>query len=213
MKYVNQHMRQFVEREGQNSDDLKLHLRRDIQPEAVYKMLAKDEHELTAVERQRLKKEQRHIEEFELMKKAAAAAKMNSSINKQLVQQQFYGKSALGSQKFGNDTMAGTKPFLGTVNRMDDDMGTMGSEDFDANNRTMEASSRDSTMRQASQMMPQNPHTEYDKPWYKDPLQKDYLKDTKEITISFDRDNEDDRELPSKVSYMQAPSQHALYKF
>jgi hypothetical protein len=66
--------------------------------------------------------------------------------------------------------MAGTKPFLGTVNRMDDDMGTMGSEDFDANNRTMEASSRDSTMRQASQMMPQNPHTEYDKPWYKDPL-------------------------------------------
>ncbi|MFO0117900.1 MAG: hypothetical protein ACK521_09930 [bacterium] len=30
MKYVNQHMRQFVEREGQNSDDLKLHLRRDI---------------------------------------------------------------------------------------------------------------------------------------------------------------------------------------
>jgi len=50
--------------------------------------------------------------------------------------------------------------------------------------------------------MPQNPHTEYDKPWYKDPSKKDYLKDTKEITISFDRDNDDDRELPSKVSYM-----------
>lgn len=38
-------------------------------------MLAKDVKELTAVERQRLKKEQRHIEEFELMKQAAAAAK------------------------------------------------------------------------------------------------------------------------------------------
>ena len=146
------------------------------------------------------------------MKKAAAAAKMNSSINKQLVQQQFHARSAVGTQKFGNDTMAGTKPFLGTITGRDD-MGSMSSEDFDANNRTMEASSRDSTMRQASQMMPQNPHTEYDKPWYKDPSKKDYLKDTKEITISFDRDNDDDRELPSKVSYMQAPSQHALYKF
>lgn len=82
------------------------------------------------------------------MKKAAAAAKLNSSINKQLVQQQFHGKS--GSQKFGQDTMAGTRPFLGTVNRMDDGLGTMSSEGFDANNRTMEASSRDSTMRQAS---------------------------------------------------------------
>jgi hypothetical protein len=195
MKYVNQHMRQFVEREGQNSDDLKLHLRRDIQPDVVNKMLAKDEHELTAVERQRIKKEQRHIEEFELMKKAAAAAKLNSSINRQLVQQQFHGRSALGSQKFGDDTMAGTKPFLGTVGRIDNNLGTMSSEGFDANNRTMEASSRDSTIRQASQMMPQNPHTEYDKPWY--PAKKDYLKDTKEITISFDRDNDDDNELPS----------------
>lgn len=60
-------------------------------------------------------------------------------------------------------------------------------------------------------MMAQNPHTEYDKPWYKDPAKKDYLKDTKEITISFERD--DDRELPSQVQYMKAPSEHALYKF
>lgn len=46
--------------------------------------------------------------------------------------------------------MAGTKPFLGTVGRMDDGLRTMSSEGFDANNRTFEASSRDSTMRQAS---------------------------------------------------------------
>jgi hypothetical protein len=30
--------------------------------------LSKDEHELTAAERQRLKKEQRYLEEFEMMK-------------------------------------------------------------------------------------------------------------------------------------------------
>jgi NIMA (never in mitosis gene a)-related kinase len=75
MDFVKQHMRLFVETQGQNNVNPKLHQRRDIQPEVVQQMLAKDVKELTAVERQRLKKEQRHIEEFELMKQAAAAAK------------------------------------------------------------------------------------------------------------------------------------------
>jgi|694.fasta_scaffold132289_5 hypothetical protein len=38
-------------------------------------MHAKDQNELTAVDKQRIRKEQRHLEEFELMKKAAADAK------------------------------------------------------------------------------------------------------------------------------------------
>ena len=59
--------------------------------------------------------------------------------------------------------------------------------------------------------MPQNPRTEYDKPWY--PAKKDYLKDAKEITISFDRDDDDERELPSQVQYMQATSEKGMYKF
>jgi NIMA (never in mitosis gene a)-related kinase len=75
MDFVKQHMRLFVETQGQNNVNPKLHQRRDIQPEVVQQMLAKDVKELTAVERHRLKKEQRHIEEFELMKQAAAAAK------------------------------------------------------------------------------------------------------------------------------------------
>ena len=44
--------------------------------------------------------------------------------------------------------------------------------------------------------MPHNPRTDYDKPWYREPEQKSYLKDAKEITISFDGENED-TELPS----------------
>lgn len=54
--------------------------------------------------------------------------------------------------------------------------------------------------------MPHNPRTQYDKPFYKDSSKKDYLKDAKEITISFDRDDDEDHELPSQVHYMQAPS-------
>jgi hypothetical protein len=68
MDFVKKHMFLFVESQGQNNLNPKLHQRRDIQPEVVVNMLSKDEHELTAVERQRLRKEQRHIEEFELMK-------------------------------------------------------------------------------------------------------------------------------------------------
>lgn len=73
--------------------------------------------------------------------------------------------------------------------------GTLMSDGFDANNRTMEASSRDSTLRQLSKQMPQNPHTEYNKPWYQESQKKDYLKDRNDVTISFD----DEEELPSQV--------------
>lgn len=122
-------------------------------------MHAKDLNELTAVDKQRIRKEQRHLEEFELMKKAAADAKQNSSINKKLVLNQFHGGV---SNHFGNDTMAGTKPFLGTIahGTMSSNGGTMSSDGFDANNRTMEASSRSDTSMKAAQIMPQNPHTE-----------------------------------------------------
>lgn len=91
------------------------------------------------------------------------------------------------------------------------DHGTLSSDGFDVNNRTMEASSRSGTIQKVAQMMPQNPHTEYDKPWYKE-TRKEYLKDAKEITISFERENEN-KELPSKVQYMKPVSQNANYKY
>jgi hypothetical protein len=108
-----------------------------------------------------------------------------------LVQQQFHG-----TKKFGMDTMEGTKARgiipKGTLVSSSNDFGS----EFDANNRTLEASSRLNTLREISQHMPQNPHTEYNKPWYRESEQKAYLKDAKEITISFDQDED---ELPSSV--------------
>ena len=99
------------------------------------------------------------MEEFELMKKAAADAKLNSSINKQLVLNQFHGGK---SNQFGNDTMAGTKPYMGTIAQgtMMSGGGTMSSDGFDANNRTMEASSRSNTLKNSAHQMPQMPNTE-----------------------------------------------------
>jgi hypothetical protein len=91
--------------------------------------------------------------------------------------------------------MSGTKPMMGTQNRLSD---SMMSEDFDANNRTLDASSKNTTLRQFANQVPSNPRTDYDKPWYREP-KKDYLKDTKEITISFDEKEEEEQELPSQV--------------
>ena len=87
------------------------------------------------------------------MKKAAADAKLNSSINKKLVNDQFHGRGSLRPQNLANDTMAGTKPFLGTIanGKMSQADGTFSSDGFDANNRTMGASSRGgSTLKQSA---------------------------------------------------------------
>ena len=63
---------------------------------------------------------------------------------------------------------------------------TFGS-DFDANNRTMsQASSHNQTLKATiDKNMEQKMITEYDKKWVNDSAKKEYLQDTKNITIDF----------------------------
>ena len=81
--FVQQHMRLFVESQGKITLNPTLSVKKDIQPEQVMQdnllLKTKDQNSLTAVERMRLKKEQKAREEFEMMKKAASNAWQNQA--------------------------------------------------------------------------------------------------------------------------------------
>lgn len=79
-------MFKFVESQGKINLNPKMSVRKDIQPQLVEKLneKAKDESTLTPLERSKMRKAQRAEIEFEKLKKAAADAKLNSSIGQSL---------------------------------------------------------------------------------------------------------------------------------
>ena len=59
------HMMRFVQNQGRMDTDFTLTAPKSIQPAAVNKLKQKDESELTAADRMKLRKEQRDLAEFE----------------------------------------------------------------------------------------------------------------------------------------------------
>ena len=84
MNFVQQHMRKFVESQGKINLNPKLQVKKDTQPERVEMVNAKEESTLTPQERAKLRKAERAQREFEMLTKAAADARLNSSIGRTL---------------------------------------------------------------------------------------------------------------------------------
>ena len=178
MPYVREKMLKFVQNQGTVDNQLHLTAPKSIQPAAVNKyqqIKQKDESELTAADRMKLRKEQRDLEKFEELKNAAAAAHVNKTIGKQLEMQQFHqATQGLGAQPMG--TIKGGESTFGS--------------DFDANNRTM---GQTSSQHQGTMRRDIEPHmqgkirTDYDKPWLKpeerEAQNKDYLRNTNQIEV------------------------------
>ena len=69
MPFVHRHMMQFVESQGRvQTTNVTLTAPKSIQPAAVNKLKQKNESELTAQDRMKLRKEQRDLAEFEQLK-------------------------------------------------------------------------------------------------------------------------------------------------
>ncbi len=81
-------MRKFVESQGKINLNPKLSQRKEIQPQFVEQLIAKDESSMTPMELSKLRKAKRAEQEFETLKKAAADARLNTSIGQILKVQQ-----------------------------------------------------------------------------------------------------------------------------
>ena len=170
MPYVRGKMLAFVQNQGSLENQLHLTAPKSIQPAACLKLKQKDESELTAADRMKLRKEMRDIEKFEELKQAAQEAHINKTIGKQLEMQQFHQDTQnLGAQPMG--TIKGGESTFGS--------------DFDANNRTMgnTSSQHESSMRRDIEPHMQGKiQTDYNKPWLnkeeREAQNKDYLRQT-----------------------------------
>ena len=91
MNFVQLHMKKFVESQGKITLNPKLHAKKDTIPEMVLAVNEKSEDSLTPAEKARLRKAERAAREFDLLKNAAKDARLNTSIGKELQQQQFHG--------------------------------------------------------------------------------------------------------------------------
>ena len=169
--FVKKHIEMFIESNGKVNINPKLSVKKDIQPEVVQKMNDKDISEMTPAEKQKLKKEQKALHEFELHRKAARAAHLSSTRAKEMEQQQFHS----GTQKTNIVTNSQRQyaQAMGTVKQLDQgNIGTMAASestmsDFDANNRTMGDAThgRTAMRRDLEPNMEGKFPTEYDKPW------------------------------------------------
>lgn len=205
MPFVKKHMVSFVQSQGKMNLDFQFTARADIQPKAINKLKQKDESELTAADRVKLRKEQRALAEFEQLKKAAAEAHLTKNIGRELEMQQFKGTNPAGLLSNAHRA-AGTgtqqQLLMGTVKGGESTMGS----DFDANNRTMgvSGSNHSATLqRSVQEHLPGKMPTEYDKPWVSkqqiaQQATKDYLRDTAQIQIDFGG-AEEEQELPSSA--------------
>ena len=111
---------------------------------------AKEESTLTPRERAKLRKAERAQREFEMLTKAAADARLNSSIVRTLKNQELHGTR--------NSLIPNNQPAK---------LEQTASSGFDeVNNRTMDYSSRHDGTITKSYELEKMPHTEYDKPWY-----------------------------------------------
>jgi hypothetical protein len=77
-------MRKFVESQGKINLNPKLSIRKEIQPQFVEQLNAKDESTMTPMELSKQRKARRAEQEFETLKKAAADARLNQSIGQSL---------------------------------------------------------------------------------------------------------------------------------
>ena len=219
--FVKQHIEMFIQSNGKVNLNPNLSVKRDIQPAVVEKMKTKDKSEMTPAERAKLNKENRAKKEFEQLKKAAIEAKLSNSIAKDLELNQFH--NATGGSGLITNSQRKNIQAIGTIKQMDQGhigtlaAGELTSSDFDANNRTMgTASIAQSTMKQSldPNMAGRFP-TEYDKKWVSRQghaqQTKDYLQDTKHITIDFGA-NDGEQELPSSAQYLASPATGTVRK-
>lgn len=86
-------MRNFVESQGKINLNPKISVKRDIQPELIEQLNAKEESTLTPFERSKLRKAKQAEVQFEQCKKAAAEARFNNQVSHARQQKQFHGTS------------------------------------------------------------------------------------------------------------------------
>ena len=95
MPYVQRSMMAFIQNQGQNVNS-QFHLLsapKSIQPANVNKLKQKDESQLTAQDKMKLRKEKRDLEQFEQLKLAASAANQNFAVGRKL--QEFHQQSSV----------------------------------------------------------------------------------------------------------------------
>lgn len=138
----------------------------------------KDQNSLTAVERMRLKKEQKAREEFEMMKKAASNAWENQAQAKQHMQNQL--QSSMMSLKGTVKADA----FNGSQTRFNESLDQSRDSDTDAYNnasRTIQYTER-SQFQEDVNNAPKPQATEYGKPFLQE-SKKDYLQKPQFISL------------------------------